>query len=86
MPEHTGDRFLLSMAEEFACDAKPVLAIGRILRILRVEIAAGETQVVNSIQQIGFTHAIVSGDTNHFLIKINMITGIVFKLDQRYGG
>jgi len=46
------------------------------------EIAFGKAQVMNGIQQVGFTYTIVSTDANNTLSKVELLLKIIFKLEK----
>lgn len=59
--------------------------MGNILKFTKMKIAFGKTKIINGIQEIGFTHAIVACDTDHFMVETELLLKVVFKPDQFYG-
>ena len=40
---------------------------------------------MNSIQQVGFTHAVIAANTHDMLFKLESLQGVVFELGEWYG-
>jgi hypothetical protein len=53
--------------------------------ILTGKITFGEAEVMDGIQQIGFTNSITAADTNNAFGELKLLVKIVLELKQRYG-
>ena len=49
------------------------------------EVAFRKTQVMNGIQQVGFTYTIPAADTDNAFGKIKLLVIVVFELQKCYG-
>ena len=53
-----------------------------VLLVGAVKIAFGKAQVVNSIQQVGFTHAVITYDTVDLLLEVHCPVFMVLKIKE----
>ena len=74
------DFFFLALFFEEAFYAE---AIGMVLGVLAFaagKIATGKAEVIDGVEQVGFTGTISAGDTNDPLLKAEVLPGVVFEL------
>lgn len=64
--------------------AKPVGVVQHVLAIAAGKIAFGETTIINSVEQVGFAHAILSANAYDPFSKWKVAGLVVLELGERY--
>ena len=63
-----------------AFQPETVSLVLRILAFAAGKIAAGEAEVIDSVEQVGFTGAIPAGDAYNPLVEVKGCLAVIFKL------
>ena len=63
-------------------EAHEVVAESNVLLISRVEIAPGETDIVNGIEDIGLADTIATNEAIHFFRKGKLLLFVIFKISK----
>jgi hypothetical protein len=77
--------FFCIIAFKMTFNPEALVSMQNIRAILAGKITAGETEVIDGVQQIGLAHAIAATDTHDPLGKPELTGKIIFKLKDRYG-
>jgi hypothetical protein len=77
-------RGLLAFVVENAFDAEAGCAFLHVGLVAPGEIASGETQIVQRVEQVRFAYAVVATDTHDPLVKAEAGLFIVLELNERY--
>ena len=65
-------------------DPEALAALLHIVAIKPGKIAAGKTEIMNCIQQVGFAHAVITTNTYYTHNKVKRTIAVVFELGKRY--
>lgn len=74
----------LSLFLEIAFQPEAVGLVLGVLAFVAGKVTAGEAEVVDGVQQVGFAGAVSAGDAYHPLVEPKVLPGIIFKLGERY--
>ena len=84
LPQDTNDVRELALPFEMPFDPEARCPLLNILLVAAGEIAFGKTKVIDGIQQVGLTHAIVATETHDPLRKPEGSLAVVLELKKRY--
>lgn len=84
-PQNADRFFRFAVQRKVSFDAKALVAVLRYQTVLAGKITFGETEIMNSIQQVGFAHAIAAANAHQRLVETKLLMKVVLKLKQRYG-
>ena len=62
--------------------SEALAAVMNIYCIRPCKIAPGKTEIMNSVQQVGFAHAIASANSHDPLTKVKRPGAVIFKLKE----
>jgi len=72
----------MKFIENTLYDTKRLIVLD-VLTIDRIKMAFTEGEIMNGIQKIGFTHAIITHKTVDLLRKNGLKGGVILEIDQR---
>ncbi len=84
-PQHTYGFFRLILHYKISFQPKTILTLLHIISILPGKIAFGKTEIMNSIQQIGLAHAVLTTDPHDPFRKGKRRGTVIFELENGYG-
>jgi hypothetical protein len=83
-PKDTDRFFWVSVQFTPAIDPKTVTALFYVIPILAGKIAFRETEVVNGVQQVSFSHPVIPVNADHSFPEVETPVLVVFELEKGY--